>query len=73
MHSALTIDVEDWYHPELVRGRVPPGRRDAQIEESTEQLLQLLQKHDVRATFFVVGEVARQHPELVVKIAAQGH
>ena len=40
---------------------------------STLQLLALLKQFDVKATFFVVGEMAEQHPELVRAIAADGH
>ena len=39
----------------------------------TPQVLDLLAKHEVRATFFVVGENARRHPELVARIRAEGH
>ena len=34
----------------------------------TPKLLDLLDRHNARATFFVVGKYARQHPELVSKV-----
>jgi len=89
MINALTIDVEDWYHPELVRLRLPPHEypqpapgeytaspavdQEAQIEESTHALLDLLHQRGVKATFFIVGEIAQRHPRLVQDIAAEGH
>jgi polysaccharide deacetylase family protein (PEP-CTERM system associated) len=73
MLNALTIDVEDWYHPELVRHHVPSGHCEPQIEQSTRALLDVLQGHGCKATFFVVGEVARCHPRLVEAILADGH
>ncbi len=79
MLNALTIDLEDWYHPELVRHRLPgstPGSdelRRTLIERATQQLLQLLRERDIAATFFVVGEVAQQHAQLIQEIAEQGH
>jgi polysaccharide deacetylase family protein (PEP-CTERM system associated) len=79
MRNALTIDLEDWYHPELVRDHLPElGGGDDElrrtlIERSTRQLLDLLQERGITATFFVVGEVAQQHPQLIQAIAAQGH
>ncbi|MEM2141423.1 polysaccharide deacetylase family protein [Nitrososphaera sp.] len=35
-------------------------------------LASVLQKHDVKATVFVTGEVAEQHPECVTAFASQG-
>jgi len=40
---------------------------------STPELLRLLSKHRVQATFFVTGEKASAHPELVKEIVRQGH
>lgn len=39
----------------------------------TAQLLDVLKEADVRATFFLVGRNAKEHPELVRRIAAEGH
>jgi peptidoglycan-N-acetylglucosamine deacetylase len=39
----------------------------------TPALLKLLERHGARATFFVTGEKARRHPELVRSILAGGH
>ena len=69
---ALAIDLEDWYHPELVRKRVS-GDPDSQIEEATQAILNLLSRYQVVATFFVVGEVAEKFPGLIRKIFEGGH
>jgi peptidoglycan-N-acetylglucosamine deacetylase len=39
----------------------------------TPQLLNILKKYNARATFFMVGENAERHPELVRRIAEEGH
>lgn len=39
----------------------------------TPQLLDLLDRHSVRATFFVIGKFVRVCPDLVKEIAARGH
>ncbi len=39
----------------------------------TPRLLDLLNKHEVRATFFLIGRFARACPELAHEIAARGH
>jgi len=39
----------------------------------TPRLLEVLARHDVRATFFLLGSRAEARPELVRRIAAEGH
>lgn len=41
--------------------------------EWTAQIIDLLQVHDARATFFVIGETAAARPELLARIADEGH
>jgi polysaccharide deacetylase family protein (PEP-CTERM system associated) len=73
VHNALTVDVEEWFHPELVRSHLPHGRPQSQIEQATLPLLDLFAAKGVKATFFVVGEVARSEPLLVQRIVDEGH
>lgn len=40
---------------------------------ATPAVLQLLADHGQRATFFVIGAQAQRHPDLVRRIAAEGH
>lgn len=46
---------------------------DGPDPEATPVLLDLLARHGARATFFLVGRRAARHPELVARIAAEGH
>ena len=39
----------------------------------TEQLLEVLAKHNVKATFFMIGNRIETHPETVNKVIAEGH
>lgn len=39
----------------------------------TEQILHVLRQYHVRATFFMVGYLAKRQPALVRKVAAEGH
>jgi peptidoglycan/xylan/chitin deacetylase (PgdA/CDA1 family) len=39
----------------------------------TERLLDILAHHNVRATFFLIGNFVRQRPQIVRAIAASGH
>jgi polysaccharide deacetylase family protein (PEP-CTERM system associated) len=73
MRNALTVDLEDWYHPQLVRRRLSPEERELQIERSTRALLDLFGEQGVKATFFVLGEIVQRCPRLIEDIVAQGH
>lgn len=69
--NVLSFDVEHWYSATLLRDSViDPVER---IDESVSIVLDLLADRDVTATFFVVGEVALEHPDLVARIANHGH
>lgn len=46
---------------------------DGPDAEVTPQVLDLLDMHGVKATFFCIGARARQHPALVREIVARGH
>lgn len=46
---------------------------DGPSEESTERILDILNKRGIKATFFLIGENVRKHPEIARKIVAQGH
>ena len=46
---------------------------DGPDPETTPQLLDLLRAHDIKATFFLIGERAKNYPEIVRQIVAEGH
>jgi polysaccharide deacetylase family protein (PEP-CTERM system associated) len=74
--NALTVDVEDYFHPNAMDGVVAPAQWDAlphRVEANTHRLLDLLDECDVRATCFVLGWVAERWPQLVTEIARRGH
>ncbi len=74
VHTAtLGVDVEDWFHPELVRARVEAGDPRTVVERGTDAVLERLARHGIRATFFLLGDVAARHPALVRRIAGAGH
>ena len=76
MINALTIDVEEYFHvgrPGEWRttGRVSlPASR---VEADLTRVLRLLEAREVKATFFVVGQIARSNPRLVGRIVSAGH
>jgi peptidoglycan/xylan/chitin deacetylase (PgdA/CDA1 family) len=46
---------------------------DGPNDPHTLRLLEVLAKHDVRATFFLIGRYVRQHPEIAREIVKAGH
>lgn len=73
----LTVDVEDWYlaHLEFFPDSPasPEDHVDPSVVASVHHVLDLLDQTQNTATFFVLGTVARDYPELVGEIAARGH
>lgn len=62
----------------LVRGPREAGALylsfdDGPHPEHTPRLLDLLARHDARASFFLIGQRIEQHPALVERIVAEGH
>jgi polysaccharide deacetylase family protein (PEP-CTERM system associated) len=76
MSSALSIDVEDWFHTDNVRDVFPRAswdRCELRVERNTMRMLEILQSANARATFFVLGWVAEKCPQIVHAIADAGH
>lgn len=46
---------------------------DGPSPEYTDELLDVLQKHHVKASFFVVGSKAEKHPEIILRMHRDGH
>lgn len=64
----FSIDLED--PRDTIRdGLKYPDR----VPHNTERLLTFLQQYRVRTTFFVVGHIARRHPQLIRSIVSAGH
>jgi polysaccharide deacetylase family protein (PEP-CTERM system associated) len=74
--NVLTIDVEEYFHPNAMDEAVAPEQWDAlphRVEANTHHVLDLLSQYGVHATFFVLGWVAQRWPQLVRQIAQRGH
>jgi peptidoglycan/xylan/chitin deacetylase (PgdA/CDA1 family) len=67
-----------WFGPVVIRFRTQEKAvwltiDDGPHPEDTPELLKLLRKHNVRATFFVIGRQVQKHPELARAILRDGH
>jgi polysaccharide deacetylase family protein (PEP-CTERM system associated) len=69
-----TVDVEDWFHGNYrTAPALDPATLPRRVETAVARVLDALAAAGARATFFVLGSVAREHPGLVPRIAAAGH
>lgn len=70
--NILTFDVEEWFHLldfDATRGEEQWGNYEVRIYENVERILNLLEETNTKATFFIIGWVAKTYPDLVRKIA----
>jgi|SRR6185437_1560804 len=76
MLNALTIDLEEYFHPTEVQQFVPQAQWasfPSRIEYQTGRLLDVLSRKNTKATFFVLGWVAEHHRGVVRDIVSAGH
>ena len=74
--NAMTVDVEDYFQVSAFESKIDRSDWDAipaRVEQNTDAILELFSDHDVHATFFVLGWVAERFPDLLRRIANQGH
>lgn len=67
----LTFDTEEWYIEKHFKG----GRKEKyrQYDELLDWILNTLEENDTKATFFCVGKLAIEFPDVVKKIVEAGH
>jgi polysaccharide deacetylase family protein (PEP-CTERM system associated) len=75
--TVLSFDVEEHHRIEAAAGLdVAPALREdyrRRMARATGWILEQLAARDIRATFFVVGQIAEDDPGLIRAIAAAGH
>jgi polysaccharide deacetylase family protein (PEP-CTERM system associated) len=72
----FSVDVEEYFQVTAFEGFVAPSSSDvleSRVAGNVSRLLDLLARHEARATFFVVGWVAERQPQLVRAVARAGH
>ena len=71
----LTFDIEDWFHilhkyPDDILDRWE--NYEVRIHNGMDRIFKVLLDNDIKATFFVLGYIARKHPEIIKKIHTLG-
>jgi polysaccharide deacetylase family protein (PEP-CTERM system associated) len=76
MRHHFSVDVEEYFQVSAFEpfvARAEWDRFESRISVGLRRLLELLEQHATRATFFVLGWIAERHPALVKDISARGH
>ncbi len=72
----FTVDLEEYFQVSAFASRVARGdwgRFESRVTREVGRLLELLARHNARATFFVLGWVAQRHAALIRAIVRAGH
>jgi polysaccharide deacetylase family protein (PEP-CTERM system associated) len=74
--NAMTVDVEDYFQVSAFEQHVSFAdwdTKELRVARNVGRILDLMARHDVKATFFVLGWLAQRLPTMVREIAGAGH
>ena len=72
----LTINLEDYFQVGTLRSVIRPRhwyRFENRVEANTRKTLDLLDEHGAKATFFALGWIADELPEIIREVVSRGH
>lgn len=70
--NILTFDIEEWFHLldfDATRTEDEWKRYEVRIHDNVDRILDILDSTNTKATFFIIGWIAKTYPEVVRKIA----
>lgn len=76
MMNILTFDVEEWFHlldNDSTRSAEQWKSYEVRIYQNMERIFRILEDTNTKATFFIIGWIAKTYPQLVREIASQYH
>ena len=75
-YCLFTFDVEEWFQVENFKSAIKKGdweNKRSSVQQNTRKILDILNEHQVKSTFFILGWIAEKFPQLVENIKAEGH
>lgn len=72
----LTFDIEDWFQVENLKSNIAKEdweEKNLRVKKNTQNILNILERQNTKATFFMLGWIAEKVPELVKEIHNNGH
>lgn len=71
--NILSFDIEEWYHFDIFSKEDSWLDYPSRIDEYLPRILDKLDEHHTKATFFCLGWIARNYPEVLKRIQQRGH
>ncbi len=74
--NILTFDIEEWFHIVDVPSAKTEeqwGNFEVRIHQNMDRILKILDEKSLKATFFCLGWIGKKYPEVIKRIAEQGH
>jgi len=76
LKNVLSIDVENWYDRSICQEQYGERKlkpRYTLLSDSIDLILRLFNKYKKETTFFILGNVAKENPEILERINDHGH
>ncbi len=76
MPIALTVDVEDYFQVSAFENSIDRATWDSlphRVSQNTHKILDIFDELSLKSTFFVLGWVAERYPDIVKRMAQEGH
>jgi len=73
MKNILTFDTEEWFHANYEENMHVREFGKSNFRENMDRILKLCSKNNCKATFFVLGCIAENYPDIVKRIVSEGH
>jgi peptidoglycan/xylan/chitin deacetylase (PgdA/CDA1 family) len=69
--AVFTIDVEEWYHLEYFKNS--KCDREKSVMDGLDIFINIIDKHNIKASFFIVGELIKTLRERILDLNMKGH
>lgn len=70
--NILTFDVEEWFHlldNDSTKSEIQWKKFEVRIYENIDRIFRILDDTNTKATFFIIGWIAKTYPDIINKIA----
>lgn len=74
--NILTFDIEEWFHlldNDDTRTEDKWNKYEVRIHKNVDRILDILEKSNTKASFFIIGWIAKKYPDVVKKISEKYH